>query len=62
MLSPGIAQATGIPRATVSPLVDELSGAGLGLELDPPSGGRGRPATRLTPAPGRARMTAALRP
>ncbi len=50
----GIAQATGITRATVSRLVDELIGAGLVLELEPPSGGRGRPANRLTPAPGRA--------
>ena len=50
----GIAQATGITRATISRLVDELIGAGLVLELDPPSGGRGRPATRLAPAPGRA--------
>lgn len=50
----GISQATGITRATISRLVDELIGAGLVLELDPPAGGRGRPANRLTPAPGRA--------
>ena len=48
----GIAQQTGITRATISRLVDELIGAGLVLELDPPIGGRGRPASRLTPAPG----------
>ncbi len=50
----GISQATGITRATISRLVDELIGAGLVLELDPPTGGRGRPANRLAPAPGRA--------
>lgn len=50
----GIAHATGITRATISRLVDELIGAGLVLELEPPSGARGRPANRLAPAPGRA--------
>lgn len=50
----GIAQMTGITRATVSRLVDELIGAGLVLESEPPAGGRGRPANRLAPAPGRA--------
>ena len=50
----GISQATGITRATISRLVDELINAGLVLELEPSIGGRGRPANRLTPAPGRA--------
>ena len=50
----GISQATGITRATISRLVDELISAGLVTEIEPPTGGRGRPANRLTPTPGRA--------
>ncbi|MDC4232512.1 ROK family transcriptional regulator [Actinomyces sp. B33] len=50
----GISQATGITRATVSRLVDELIGADLVIETDPPAGARGRPANRLVPAPGSA--------
>lgn len=50
-----IASRTGITRATVSRLVDELIRADLLVEGEPTSdSGRGRPAIRLAPAPGRA--------
>lgn len=50
-----IASRTGITRATVSRLVDELIRAGLVTELAPATdSGRGRPAVRLSPRHGRA--------
>lgn len=50
-----IAARTGITRATVSRLVDELIRSGLVTELAPaPDSGRGRPAVRLCPREGRA--------
>lgn len=46
----GLSQRTGMTRATISRLVDDLVGAGLVRELEPgDGGGRGRPANRLTP-------------
>ena len=51
----GLSQRTGMTRATISRLVDDLVGAGLVRELEPgDGGGRGRPANRLTPAEGSA--------
>lgn len=51
----GLSQRTGMTRATISRLVDDLVGAGLVRELEPGDGsGRGRPANRLTPAEGSA--------
>ena len=51
----GLAQRTGMTRATISRLVDDLVGGGLVRELEPSEdGSRGRPANRLTPAAGRA--------
>ena len=51
----GLSQRTGMTRATISRLVDDLVGAGLVRELEPADGGgRGRPANRLTPAEGSA--------
>lgn len=48
----GIAAATGLARATVSTLVDQLVAAGLVRELPAVTGGRaGRPAVPLVPAP-----------
>ena len=49
----GLSQRTGMTRATISRLVDDLVGAGLVRELEPGDGG-GRPANRLTPAEGSA--------
>lgn len=47
-----IAESTGLAKATVSTLVDQLVGAGLVLELAPVSPGRaGRPAVPLVPRP-----------
>lgn len=46
-----IAARTGMTRATVSRLVDELISAGLLAELLPESPGRGRPAVPLAPRP-----------
>lgn len=47
-----IAARTGITRATVSRLVDELIQSGLVADLDPiPEATRGRPASRLAPRP-----------
>lgn len=49
-----IAQDTGITRATISRLVDDLISAGFIFELEPATDNqRGRPANRLTPTPGR---------
>ncbi|QPK81305.1 ROK family protein [Schaalia sp. ZJ405] len=49
-----IAADTGITRATISRLVDDLIDAGFVTELAPSGDNqRGRPAVRLTPAPGR---------
>ena len=49
----GLSQRTGMTRATISRLVDDMVGAGLVRELEPgDGGGRGRPANRLTPAEG----------
>ncbi|MGO3797352.1 MAG: helix-turn-helix domain-containing protein, partial [Pauljensenia sp.] len=48
-----VAAATGITRATVSRLVDELIGAGALSELAPLNPGRGRPAVPLVPRRGR---------
>ena len=51
----GLSQRTGMTRATISRLVDDLVSAGLVRELEPgDGGGRGRPANRLTPAEGSA--------
>lgn len=51
----GLSQRTGMTRATISRLVDDLVGAGHVRELEPgDGGGRGRPANRLTPAEGSA--------
>ena len=51
----GLSQRTGMTRATISRLVDDLVGAGHVQELEPgDGGGRGRPANRLTPAEGSA--------
>ena len=51
----GLSQRTGMTRATISRLVDDMVGAGLVRELEPgDGGGRGRPANRLTPAEGSA--------
>ena len=51
----GLSLRTGMTRATISRLVDDLVGAGLLRELEPSDGGgRGRPANRLTPAEGSA--------
>lgn len=51
----GLSQRTGMTRATISRLVDDLVAAGLVRELEPgDGGGRGRPANRLTPAEGSA--------
>ena len=51
----GLSQRTGMTRATISRLVDDLVGAGLVRELEPgDGGGRGRPANRLTPTEGSA--------
>ena len=51
----GLSQRTGMTRATISRLVDDLVGASLVRELEPgDGGGRGRPANRLTPAEGSA--------
>ena len=50
----GLSQRTGMTRATISRLVDDLVGAGHVRELEPGDGGRGRPANRLTPAEGSA--------
>ena len=51
----GLSLRTGMTRATISRLVDDLVGAGLVRELEPSDGGgRGRPANRLTPAEGSA--------
>lgn len=51
----GLSQRTGMTRATISRLVDDLVGAELVRELEPgDGGGRGRPANRLTPAEGSA--------
>ncbi|WP_129787989.1 ROK family transcriptional regulator [Promicromonospora panici] len=48
----GVAAATGLARATVSTLVDQLVAAGLVRELPAVTGGRaGRPAVPLVPAP-----------
>ncbi len=48
----GVASATGLARATVSTLVDQLVAAGLVRELPAVTGGRaGRPAVPLVPAP-----------
>ncbi|MEU4387942.1 ROK family transcriptional regulator [Promicromonospora sp. NPDC023805] len=48
----GVAAATGLARATVSTLVDQLVAAGLVRELPAVNGGRaGRPAVPLVPAP-----------
>ncbi|WP_423463055.1 ROK family transcriptional regulator [Promicromonospora sp. MS192] len=48
----GVAAATGLARATVSTLVDQLVAAGLVRELPAVTGGRaGRPAVPLIPAP-----------
>ena len=47
-----VASRTGITRATVSRLVDELIGAGLLVELAPSAPVRGRPAVPLSPRPG----------
>ncbi len=48
----GLAAATGLARATVSTLVDQLVAAGLVRELPAVTGGRaGRPAVPLVPAP-----------
>lgn len=49
-----ISSSTGITRATISRLVDDLIGRGFVEELDPVGdSGRGRPANRLTPTAGR---------
>ncbi len=49
-----ISSSTGITRATISRLVDDLIGRGFVKELDPVGdSGRGRPANRLTPTAGR---------
>ncbi len=48
-----VATATGITRATVSRLVDELISAGVISELAPLNPGRGRPAVPLVPRQGR---------
>ena len=48
----GLSQRTGMTRATISRLVDDLVGAGLVRELEPGDGGG--PANRLTPAEGSA--------
>ena len=51
----GLSLRTGMTRATISRLVDDLVGAGLVREVEPgDGGGRGRPANRLTPAEGSA--------
>lgn len=51
----GLSLRTGMTRATISRLVDDLVGAGHVRELEPgDGGGRGRPANRLTPAEGSA--------
>lgn len=51
----GLSQRTGMTRATISRLVDDLVSAGLVRELEPgDGGGRGRPANRLTPTEGSA--------
>ena len=51
----GLSQRTGMTRATISRLVDDLVSAGLVRELEPSDeGGRGRPANRLTPSEGSA--------
>jgi predicted NBD/HSP70 family sugar kinase len=48
----GVAGATGLTRATVSALVDDLIAGGLLTELEPsPRSGAGRPAMALAPAP-----------
>lgn len=48
----GLAQRTGMTRATISRLVDDLVSGGIVRELEPSEdGGRGRPANRLSPAP-----------
>ncbi len=49
-----ISQTTGITRATISRLIDELISAGLVTEIEPTTGKRGRPAHRLIPTPERA--------
>ncbi|WP_022868958.1 ROK family transcriptional regulator [Schaalia vaccimaxillae] len=50
-----ISSNTGITRATISRLVDELIDCGFVLEIEPVAAtGRGRPANRLIPAPGKA--------